>query len=179
MSTIYLIRHCETTGQAPDAPLTPRGEEQAQRLCEQLFELPISHIISSPYRRAIDSIQPLATALKLPITHEDDLKERRLSAAPLDDWQHHLRQTFIDPDYTCSGGESSRTATGRITRVVEEALQQQDESILVTHGNLLSLYLHSIDPTFGFEESLRLKNPDIFKVTRLQQQTIIEHLESF
>lgn len=30
MSTIYLIRHCETTGQAREAPLTPRGEEQAQ-----------------------------------------------------------------------------------------------------------------------------------------------------
>ncbi len=44
MSTIYLIRHCETTGQAPEAPLTPRGEEQAQRLCTQLFELR-SHIL--------------------------------------------------------------------------------------------------------------------------------------
>ena len=179
MSTIYLIRHCETTGQAPDAPLTPRGEEQAQQLCEQLLELPISHIISCPYRRALDSIQPLATALQLPISREKDLKERRLSAVPLEDWQDHLRQTFIDPDYTCPGGESSRTATERITRVVEEILQQNDVSILVTHGNLLSLYLYSIDPTFGFEESLQLKNPDIFKVTRIQQQTVIEHLEAF
>ncbi|MCY1689538.1 hypothetical protein OVA29_00540 [Exiguobacterium sp. SL14] len=70
-------------------------------------------------------------------------------------------------------------ATKRIARVVEEALQQHDGSILVTHGNLLSLYLHSIDSTFGFEESLQLKNPDIFKVIRVQQQTIIEHLEAF
>jgi len=179
MSTIYLIRHCETTGQAPEAPLTSRGEDQAQRLCEQLLELPISRIISSPYRRALDSIQPLATALQVSITQEDDLKERRLSAVPLEDWQDHLRRTFVDPDYTCPGGESSRTATERITRVVEEALQQQDGSILMTHGNLLSLYLHSINPTFGFEESLQLKNPDLFKVTRIQQQTVIEHLESF
>jgi len=77
MSPIYLIRHCETTGQEPDAPLTPRGEEQARRLCTQLLELPITHLISSPYRRALDSIQPLATALKLPITREDALKERQ------------------------------------------------------------------------------------------------------
>lgn len=179
MSTIYLIRHCETTGQAPDAPLTLRGEEQARRLCTQLFELPITHLISSPYRRALDSIQPLATALKLPIVQEENLKERRLSATPLEDWQDHLRRTFIDPDYTCPGGESSRIATKRITCVVEKSLQQRDGSILVTHGNLLSLYLHSIDPTFGFEESLKLKNPDIFKVTRVQQQTIIGHLEAF
>ena len=179
MSTIYLIRHCETTGQAPEAPLTPRGEEQAHRLCTHLLEFSITHLISSPYRRALDSIQPLATALQLAITQEDDLKERRLSAVPLDDWQDHLRRTFVDPDYTCPGGESSRTATERITRVVEEALQQQDGSILMTHGNLLSLYLHSINPTFGFEESLQLKNPDLFKVTRIQQQTVIEHLESF
>jgi len=172
MSTIYLIRHCETTGQAPDAPLTPGGEEQARRLCTQLLELPITHLISSPYRRALDSIQPLATALKLPITREDALKERQLSAVPLDDWQDHLRQTFFDPDYTCPGGESSRIATERITRVVDEALQQHDGSILVTHGNLLSLYLHSIDPTFGFEESLQLKNPDIFKVTRIKNKQL-------
>ncbi len=179
MSPIYLIRHCETTGQEPDAPLTPRGEEQARRLCTQLLELPITHLISSPYRRALDSIQPLATALKIPITREDALKERQLGVVSLDDWQDHLRQTFVDPDYTCPGGESSRLATERITRVVDEALQQHDGSILVTHGNLLSLYLHSIDPTFGFEESLQLKNPDIFKVTRIQKQIIIEHLEAF
>ncbi|WP_294748929.1 histidine phosphatase family protein [uncultured Exiguobacterium sp.] len=167
MSTIYLVRHCETTGQAPEAPLTPRGEEQAQRLCTQLLKLTITHLLSSPYRRALDSIQPLATALKLPVVQEEDLKERRLSAVPLDDWQDYLRRTFIDPDYTCPGGESSRIATERITRVVEEALQQHDGAILVTHGNLLSLYLHSIDPTFGFEESLQLKNPDLFKVTQV------------
>lgn len=179
MSTIYLIRHCETTGQAPDAPLTPRGEEQAQRLCTQLLELPITHLISSPYRRALDSIQPLATVLKLSVAQEEDLKERRLSAVPLDDWQDHLRRTFIDPDYTCPGGESSRIATKRISRVVEEALQQHDGSILVTHGNLLSLYLHSIDPTFGFEESLLLKNPDIFKVTQVDDAISFQPIDLY
>lgn len=29
---IYIIRHCEATGQAPDASLTEKGKEQAKKL---------------------------------------------------------------------------------------------------------------------------------------------------
>jgi 2,3-bisphosphoglycerate-dependent phosphoglycerate mutase len=31
-----------------------------------------------------------------------------------------------------------------------------------THGNLLTLLLHSIDPIYGFETWCNLSNPDLF-----------------
>src|SRR3954453_2868357 len=44
--TIYLVRHCQSTGQAPDAPLTDLGRQQARRLADALDELGIERIIS-------------------------------------------------------------------------------------------------------------------------------------
>ena len=34
--------------------------------------------------------------------------------------------------------------------------------LVVTHGNLLALVLHSLDPEFGFEGWKSLTNPDVF-----------------
>jgi len=53
MSQLLLIRHCESSGQAPDAPLTEAGYEQAIELARLLAEEPIELILSSPFRRAL------------------------------------------------------------------------------------------------------------------------------
>ncbi len=34
--------------------------------------------------------------------------------------------------------------------------------LVVTHGNLMALVLHSLDRTFGFEEWKSLSNPDVY-----------------
>ena len=48
----------------------------------------IDAIISSPYQRAKDTVQPLADALGLPITEYEDLRERKVG-----DFQGH---SFLD-----------------------------------------------------------------------------------
>ena len=37
--------------------------------------------------------------------------------------------------------------------------------VVVTHGNLLALVLHSIDPAFGFQGWESLTNPDVFALS--------------
>ncbi|MFZ7946018.1 histidine phosphatase family protein [Neobacillus sp. 19] len=58
------MRHCEAAGQPPEAQLTDRGLKQAIGLCEFFSNIKIDRIISSPYKRAIESIQPLAKRLE-------------------------------------------------------------------------------------------------------------------
>ncbi|WP_262985216.1 histidine phosphatase family protein [Paenibacillus elgii] len=48
MQTIYLIRHAQATGQAPDAELTPQGEAQAAILADLLHAFPVDTVVSSP-----------------------------------------------------------------------------------------------------------------------------------
>ncbi|MFZ7946105.1 histidine phosphatase family protein [Neobacillus sp. 19] len=79
LKRIYVIRHCEAAGQPPEAQLTDRGLKQAIGLCEFFSNIKIDRIISSPYKRAIESIQPLAKRLNIEVEIDSKLTERVLS----------------------------------------------------------------------------------------------------
>ncbi|SDG68587.1 2,3-bisphosphoglycerate-dependent phosphoglycerate mutase [Planococcus glaciei] len=159
--TIYLVRHCSATGQEPGALLTDAGEEQARQLAEFFQDKGITHIISSPFTRAIRSIEPVADNLGLGIEIEDRLAERVLSTANLPDWMERLKESFQDLDMKLSGGESGMEATERGMAALASAA---DRTILVTHGNLLGLMLKNIDESYGYEEWKNFSNPDIYQV---------------
>ena len=160
---LYLVRHCEAAGQAPDAPLTNMGKQQAIALANWLSKLPIQRIISSPYARAHQSVAPLSQQLGMPIELDDRLIERVLSPVPIDDWRDRLAESFIDLDLNIAGGESSRTAMARGVAVVHQALAQGAASIVIaTHGNLIALILKHYDDQIGFADWARLRNPDVY-----------------
>jgi 2,3-bisphosphoglycerate-dependent phosphoglycerate mutase len=177
MKRIYLIRHCEAEGQPAEAPLTDKGYKQAIRLSEYFKGIPIDSIISSPFKRAIQSIEPLAKREKLEIETNELLTERILSNQNLSDWLLKLRDTFYDLDLKYEGGESSNEATKRIIEVVEEAFNSEAQTIMiVTHGNLLSLLLKHYNHHFGFEDWKRLRNPDVFLLKNEDNKVTFEHV---
>lgn len=161
----FLVRHCQSSGPEPEAPLTPLGHQQAATLARYLRRFDIDHIIASPFRRALQTIEPFAQQVQLSIHHDDRFAERRLSIRPLEDWRHHIHQSFTDFDHRAPGGESSREAQRRGRAAIEAVLSQEHRlPIVVTHGNLLTLLLHSIDRTYGFAAWERLTNPDVYLV---------------
>lgn len=164
LDALYLVRHCQAAGQEPDAPLTDEGRAKAEALGELLAEHWPDRIVSSPFRRARESIAPLAARLRLPVEVDGRLAERMLSPAPLDDWLKTLRDTFRDPDLALSGGESSRMAAARGMAALTDARRSGQRVVVVSHGNLLALLLREHDRRFGFEEWGRLSNPDVFRV---------------
>lgn len=167
MKKLYLIRHCEASGQEPDAPLTENGHRQAKELVSFFESRPVDRILSSPFRRAIESIEAVAFQTNCSIEIQDDLRERVLSRQPLTDWQEHLQKTFTDFDYACPGGETSAEATRRIQNIMNDVWSHSAEtSVLVTHGNLLALFLKTIDPHFGFTDWKYLSNPDVYFVMK-------------
>lgn len=159
--TIYLIRHCQATGQAPDAELTETGRAQAQELAEFLQNRQVIHFISSPFTRAIQSIEPAADRLDLPIEIDDRLAERLLSSEALPDWMEKLEESFGDADLNFAGGESGKEAIDRAMKALNE---MEDRTAAVTHGNLMGLLLKQIDTSYGFSEWIKLTNPDVYEV---------------
>jgi 2,3-bisphosphoglycerate-dependent phosphoglycerate mutase len=164
LDALYLVRHCRATGQEPEAPLTEDGRAEAEALADVLAELWPDRIVASPFRRARESVAPLAARLRLPLEVDARLAERVLSAAPRDDWLDVLRATFEDPDLAPLGGESSRAAAARGMAALADARRGGQRVVVVTHGNLLALLLREHDRRFGFEEWRRLGNPDVFRV---------------
>jgi 2,3-bisphosphoglycerate-dependent phosphoglycerate mutase len=164
MDELYIVRHCAATGQEPDAPLSDVGLAQASALAAALPSGCVHRIISSPYRRAIQTITPFADRNGLSIDIDDRLRERSLGAPDDLDWRKALQQTFEDLDLTFSGGESNRAAMARGIGVIKD-IDGASKVMLVTHGNLMAMLLQSFDPAFGFEQWSRLTNPDIYRVT--------------
>jgi broad specificity phosphatase PhoE len=95
----YLIRHAETdAGRAPDpysVPLSPRGQEQAQRLAARSRAWGLQMLCVSATRRDMDTADPIADAL--PDLVRWDLEE--LEDLSLDDLNYepgagHLVETW-------------------------------------------------------------------------------------
>ncbi|MED1092272.1 histidine phosphatase family protein [Bacillus paramycoides] len=178
MKKIIVMRHCSATGQERNAELTNEGRDQSNTLAKFLIEnhLQIDYIISSPFVRAIDSIRPYALQANLPVQEDERLAERILSTVSMDDWLQKLEYTFSDIDIAFSGGESTKQAMDRAISLIQEVLKlEHDTTLLVTHGNLLTLVLKHFDHTIGFGEWKALTNPDIYEIT-IDEQSIIKRL---
>jgi len=163
LKKVYVVRHCAAEGQSSESPLTATGCKQANELATFFDNVNVERLISSPYKRAIQTIQPLAERLNIEIEMKNQLEERVLSAEPLPDWFEKLRKTFNNPDLKFEGGESSEEAANRIIEVVEDVFNSEFENtIIVTHGNLLALLLNHYNKEFGFDQWANLSNPDIY-----------------
>ncbi|HEY3112024.1 MAG TPA: histidine phosphatase family protein [Chloroflexota bacterium] len=172
MSTLYLVRHCRAAGQAPEAPLTAEGLAQAERLADFLAPLAPDRIVSSHFRRAVQSVEPLAARLNLPIELDDRLRERLLTTAS-GDWAEQLRRSFDDLDAVLEGGESTRAAMARGAAAIEAALANGARATVVAcHGNLSTLILRHFDGRAGFAEWRAMTNPDVFRIVAGQPERI-------
>ncbi|MGD9894669.1 MAG: histidine phosphatase family protein [Dehalococcoidia bacterium] len=172
---LYLIRHCAAAGQEPDAPLTDAGQRQAVALADVLAAAEIDRIVSSPFRRARDSIAPLAQRAGITIDIDDRFAERVLGSG-FDDWRSALRATFDDPNLCFEGGESSAIALARGVAALQDALDAGSVTAVVTHGNLLALLLRHFDPHVGYAEWEGLTNPDVYRVTATDGGGVTERI---
>lgn len=178
LKKLIVVRHCSATGQERDAALTIAGEKQAHFLADFLLQnnLQIESIISSPFTRAIQSIAPFALRTNLPVGEDERLEERILSNNPMEDWLQKLEYTFTNIDIAFLGGESTKQAMDRVASLIQDILQQEHQvTLLVTHGNLLTLILKYFDNRIGFLEWKNLSNPDIYEIT-IDEQTTIHRL---
>ncbi|MBY0202254.1 MULTISPECIES: histidine phosphatase family protein [Paenibacillus] len=178
MESIYLIRHAKAEGQEPYASLTDEGCSQAEKLADVLSGHGISYIVSSPWKRAVQTAMPLGAAIEQHIHTDERLQERVLSTRDLPDWMDVLKRTYEDEDWAAEGGESSRVAAARALALLKECWRRPERhGAVVTHGNLLSLIIRYYDPSFGYAGWAKLSNPDVYVLKREQESTSEEEYE--
>ncbi|PLR99840.1 histidine phosphatase family protein [Bacillus sp. T33-2] len=177
MKTIYLVRHAKAEGQPPEARLTEAGRKQAIALMDFFKHKHVDKIYSSPFKRAVDTIKPLADANKLEIVEDARLGERVLSSVNYDDWQDKLRQSFEDFQLVFEGGESHTAGMERAKSILEQVLSSADDHIiLVSHGNLTTLLLRYFNEGFGYESLMEMTNPDVFEIVVSDEETMLRRI---
>jgi len=81
MTALYLLRHGKAGDRskwdAPDhlRPLSKRGRRQAEGLADLLGKEPIARVVSSPFVRCRETVEPLAARLGVQIETVDALAE--------------------------------------------------------------------------------------------------------
>lgn len=168
---IYFIRHAESVfveGTERERGLTEKGKRDTTSIRDLLKDEQIEVFVSSPYRRAVDTIQLLADTANRPIGIEEDLRERRLSAVDLgkERFVEAKRKAFEEPDYAFPGGESSNEARHRAIAIISKLLQQHNGKKIAigTHGDIMTLMLNHYDNTYGFDFWRSTTMPDIYRL---------------
>ena len=78
---VLLVRHAQAgdrdrwEGRDEERPLTAEGQAQAEGLTEVLAGYEVDRVLSSPYVRCTQTVEPLAAARGLPVEASDDLAE--------------------------------------------------------------------------------------------------------
>ena len=160
---LLLVRHCQSSGHEPSSRLTEPGLSQTRELAELLSGKEVDLIVSSAYTRAQQSVEPFAAAMGATVRIDHRLNERTLPDSPIDSWRELIRDSFTDPELRAPGGESAREVLDRAWASLNDLFQGDHRlPLAVTHGNLMSLVLNSLDSSFGFREWEQLSNPDVF-----------------
>ncbi|NJN50741.1 MAG: histidine phosphatase family protein [Gammaproteobacteria bacterium] len=169
-TTICLVRHAQSAPSddvaEADWPLSTLGEQQAQALIETLAPLDITEVVSSPYRRAVATLQPFASHIGASIVIEHDLRERLLTLDPHADWQRMLEYHWRNPHHAEPGAESNVACEQRVRSCLTRIAQRLTGKnvVVASHGNAIALMLGAIDPSFGYEGWRSMKNPDCFRL---------------
>lgn len=152
---VLLVRHAlplrSEHGQGSDPDLSEDGLAQIARLPEALARFPISRVISSPQRRAIQTAEPVAAARQLSVEIDDRFAEydrdlpvyipvEQIRAENPKEWerlaQGHL-PSAVDED----------TFRARIRAATDDLVASADPEDTVavfSHGGVINLLLHEI-----------------------------------
>ncbi|MDJ0900005.1 MAG: histidine phosphatase family protein [Xenococcus sp. MO_188.B8] len=154
--TVWIARHgnrldfvnpewFNTARRRYDPPLSEDGLIQAQELGQRLKNHDISHIISSPFLRTIQTANEVAQVLDLPIKLEAGLSEW-LNPDWMDSYPEIHPQEFLAEEYpridwryqslvTPSYPETEAKVTRRTKQIASKLMRQFSEDILlVGHG---------------------------------------------
>ncbi|NUU59152.1 histidine phosphatase family protein [Paenibacillus agri] len=171
---IYMVRHGESPkvdgGNERTRGLTLKGESDAQIVAELLNVEGINTFISSPYKRAILTIEGLAQSLGKEVIIIEELKEivflgdnkilSNKEVYPL------VKKMFSEPDFLLPGGESFMNCRNRVVPIFENIIRKYEGQKIVigTHGVVMTMMMEYFDPQFGLDFLLKTSKPDVYKL---------------
>ena len=168
MTTVYFIRHAQADGGVRDGrvrPLTEKGLADRILVTELLCDKSIDVVLSSPYKRAVDTVAQFAMKNSLKVETIEDFRERK-SDSDWDrenDWEPFNRRQWADFSYTLSDGECIAQVQKRNIDALNQVLSRYvgKNIVIGTHGMALSSIINYYDSSYGFDDFMDMlyKNP--------------------
>ncbi len=162
MTKAYFVRHAQPNINNHDdmtRELTEKGLADTALVTRFLSDKDISAVLSSPYKRAVDTVKPFAESAGLKMEIVPDFRERGIDIVWIEDFNSFAQWQWSDFDYKLSGGESLREVQHRNISALEAALKRLENRNFVvgSHGTALSTIINYYDPKFGYENFEEIK----------------------
>ena len=177
---LLLIRHAlptritaeESGGSPADPGLTETGRDQAARLAAWLRVEGVSHVVSSPLRRATETAAPIANTLGLTTEIVDGLHEYDSAAdsyIPIEEMRAENSdrwQAMVEGRWEDYGGEPPEKFRARIVPCLDDVVAANPgrKVAAVCHGGVINVYLASI---LGIERALWF-DPEYTSISRVR-----------
>ena len=163
MTNIYFVRHAEPNYNNHDdmtRELSPKGMKDRELVTVFLRNKHVDVVLSSPYKRAVDTVADFAYVHDLTISTVDDFRERKIDSAWIEDFNAFTRKQWADFHYKLSDGESLDEVQRRNIAALNEVIRQHENRTIVigSHGTALSTIINYFVPQFGFDEFTRIKS---------------------
>ncbi len=161
MTTVYFVRHCESDYRVQDdlaRPLSDKGLNDRALVTGFLRDKRIDVVLSSPCKRAFDSVSGFAAEAGLPVRTVDDFRERRVDSGWIEDFRAFSERQWADFSYKLPNGESLSEVADRNIAALKSVLAKQGGKNIVigTHGTALSTIIHYYDRTYGFADFMAM-----------------------
>ena len=163
MTTVYFVRHAEPNYDNHDdisRELSNKGLRDRKLVTEFLLDKQIDVVLSSPYKRAIDTIADFAELTDLEIQIIEDFRERKVDSEWIDDFNAFCEKQWENFDYKLSDGETLKEVQSRNISALDTVLKTYNEKNIVvgSHGTALSTIINYYDKTFGYSDFEKIRN---------------------
>lgn len=163
ITTIYFVRHAEPNISNHDdslRELSSKGLEDRTLVTRFLSGKQIDVVLSSPYKRAVDTVLDFAQQNNLNVQTVDNFKERKIDHVWISDFNAFCEAQWNDFNYKLPGGESLAEVQYRNVTALQDVLRTYSGKRIVigSHGTALSTIINYYDKSFGYLQYQKIKH---------------------
>ena len=163
MTKVFFVRHAEPNySNHNDAlrELSSKGMEDRKLVTKFLADKHIDVVLSSPFKRAVDTVKDFADSYGFEIEMIHDFRERKVESGWIEDFATFAKMQWSDFAYKLSDGEClQEVQTRNISALQQVIYKYAGKNIVVgSHGTALSTIINYYDHSFGYNDFEKIKN---------------------
>ena len=180
---LYLIRHGKAAMEGSDRErvLDSDGIIQATSLCKKIktqFKDQKIRIISSPFKRAMQTIEKLSQDMAADIEKSQSLEEINIGKDQNLSKHQIIEKMWSDKNFKVQNGSSQSEHVDKIkdelNQILDDFYKNDYNLILISHGNSIGIILkYFLDTDFTFNDWKKISMPDMYCLSFNEENKII------
>ena len=182
---IYLIRHGKAAMEGHDIErvLDEDGKVQAISLCKKIkeqFKDKKMKIFSSPFKRAMQTVESLSKEMNVQIEQTASLEEIKMGKDPQLSKHQIIEKMWADDNFKTENGisqsEHFNIIKDELNKIFNDFYNNEYDLILVSHGNSIGIILkYFFDIQFKFEDWKKISMPDMYYLEFNEENKVTEY----